>query len=134
MTPSQPASQAFFQFVADPIAAAVVSNLRYLVLEAFLGEDIHFISLFHNLEELVLDLIPRLNPVDSSAHEGDFFESFKSCPRLRKVVVFFCDPLSHCVIHFYRRMEAEEDWEIVREDIGEWEPLNRRHRFPAMPY
>jgi len=47
------ASRAFFQFAADPIAATVVSNLRYLVLETVWGRNIHALSLFSSLEELV---------------------------------------------------------------------------------
>lgn len=52
-------------------------------------------------------------------------------------MLFFSDQMVACIICFYRRMGAEEHWEITKEDVGKWEPepLNRRmHRFPAMPY
>jgi hypothetical protein len=127
------ASQAFSRFVADPIAATVVSNLRYLVLETFGVENIRCLSLFGNLEELVMDLRPRPVLQQPNTIESDFFESSKSCPRLRKAVIFFPHRSLSSIIRFYRRMGAEEPWEITKEDTGESEPLNRRRRrFPAM--
>ncbi|KAF9502997.1 hypothetical protein BS47DRAFT_905286 [Hydnum rufescens UP504] len=58
MTPSPPVSQAFFPGRGRPHAATVVSNLRYLVLEAFRGGDLRLLSLFCNWKKLVLDLTP----------------------------------------------------------------------------
>ncbi|KAF9510888.1 hypothetical protein BS47DRAFT_36440 [Hydnum rufescens UP504] len=132
---------AFFQFAADPIAATVVSNLRYLVLEIPREGNIRALSLFSNLEELVLDLRPEWIPQAPDSIESDFFEIFKSCPRLRKVVLFLYNNgwPSRFAIRFYRRMGAEEDWELTREDVDDLRrvglggPLaRRRHRFPAM--
>jgi hypothetical protein len=132
-------SDAFFQFAADPIAATVVSNLQYLVLETIQG-DIRVLSLFSNLEELVMDMRPGQSqvPLDMDAVESDFFQSSKSCPRLRKAVLFFYNRESGFVMRFYWRMGAEEDWELVREDVDSRDddvraPLRRRwYRFPAM--
>jgi hypothetical protein len=85
-TPSWHASQAFFDLAADPIAATVVSTLRYLVLETTAVDNARFLPLFSNLEELVMDLHPGPVLQQPNAIESDFFESSKLCPRLRKAV------------------------------------------------
>jgi hypothetical protein len=133
-----PPSCAFFRFAANPIATTVVSNLRYLVLEIVPGGDIRPLSLFTNLEELVIGLNTTLFMPDLETIENDFFESSKSCPRLRKAALSLYNQRSGLVIRFYRRMGAEEDWELTREDIDKRKVdergalTRRRHRFPAM--
>jgi hypothetical protein len=112
-------------------------NLRYLILETIQGGNIHDLSLFSNLEELVMDLRPGPIPLNPAAIERDFFESSKSCPHLRKAVLFLYSMRSIFVIRFYERLGAEEDWELMREDVDlrelGSEPLaRRRRRFPAM--
>jgi len=82
-----------------------------------------------------MDLNPRRVLGEPNAMESEFFESSKSCPHLRKAVIVFPRRPRYSITRFYRRMGAEEPWEITREDVGEREPLSRRrHRFPAMPY